>query len=169
MNKKATPQRTQFIMMFFAFAFGMILSNLLQTQSARSDKQEPQETLFIYKGIEKTLADILESDRLKIESLNEQKIEAIETAALRQYFLDESTKQNIDVEELVNKLVQWRAVPVEDIHAFYEQNKQRLNKPFDDVEKHIKQNLQQRQARLARRALLDDLKREGELAILPHH
>ena len=167
MKKAAASQRTPIIMMFFAFAFGMILSNLLHTQSIRSDKKDSQETLFIYRGVEKTQVDMLESDRSKIETLNKQKITAIETAALRQHFLDQAKIQNIDVEDVAKQLLHWQPVSDEEVYAFYQQNKQRLNKPFYEVEKHIKLNLEQRQANLARQALLSDLKQKGDLAILP--
>lgn len=167
MNKEKAPQRTQFIMMFFAFAFGMILSNLLHTQNIHSEKKDTQKTLFIYRGIEKTQTDMLESDRLKIAELNKLIVTAVETAALRQYFLDEAKKQNKHVEEVAKSLLQWQPVSSEEIHDFYNKNKKILNKDFYEVEKYIKQNLEQKRAKLARQALLNDLVEKGDLAILP--
>ena len=75
--------------------------------------------------------------------------------------------QNIDVEDVAKQLLHWQPVSDEEVYAFYQQNKQRLNKPFYEVEKHIKLNLEQRQANLARQGLLSDLKQKGDLAILP--
>ena len=167
MKKDAAPQRTQFIMMFFAFAFGMILSNLLHTQSLEAENNNEHEILFIYRGIEKTQADMFEDDRLQISQLNQQKIKLIETAALRQYFLDEAKKQSMDVEDVAKKILKWDSVSEAEVNSFFEQNKHKINKKFYEVKKHIKQNLELNRANLARRLLLDELIQKGDLAILP--
>lgn len=154
-------------MMFFAFASGMILSNLINIQSLEKVSKDEQEILFIYRGIEKTLTEIRESDRDKISLLNQQKVSLIESAALHQYFLDEAKKQNLDVEEVAQRLLKWKPVTSEEVNSFYELNKHKLNKQFYEVEKYIKQNLEQRKAREARRNLLKELISSGDLAILP--
>tara|TARA_R110002072_G_scaffold622_5_gene4797 strand:+ start:5347 stop:5856 length:510 start_codon:yes stop_codon:yes gene_type:complete len=167
MKKAAASQRTQFIMMFFAFAFGMILSNLLNTQSLESESNDGQEILFIYRGIEKTQAEMFEHDRYQINELNQQKIKLIETAALKQYFLDEAKKQSLDVEEVAKNILKWEPVSEAEINSFFEQNKHRIKKQFHEVKKHIKQNLELQRANSARRHLLDELIQAGDLAILP--
>lgn len=167
MKKDSRPQRTQFIMMFFAFASGMMLSNLINIQSLESKEKDAQEILFIYRGIEKTQADMLDSDQQIISELNKQKIKAIETAALRQYFLDEANKQNLHIESVAKNSLKWQPVSLEEVNSFFEQNKQKIDKPYYQVEKQIKQKLEFERANIARRQLLDELILKGDLAILP--
>tara|TARA_R110001592_G_scaffold322098_1_gene600963 strand:+ start:10829 stop:11350 length:522 start_codon:yes stop_codon:yes gene_type:complete len=171
MKKDASPQRTQFIMMFFAFAFGMILSNVLSTQSAKSSNKSsnksPQEILFIYRGTEKTLNDIIESDRTQISELNDKKIKLIENAALRQYFSDEAKQQGLDIESAVKKTLRWDDITESEINDFYLTNKGSIQKPLFEVRSQIKKNLELKRARYAREKLLEGLKIKGDLAILP--
>ena len=176
MKKDASPQRTQFIMMFFAFAFGMILSSLLNTQSQTKaisernagQKEESREILFLYRGIEKTQQHIIEADRLKINDLDKKKIELIKNAALRQYFSDEAQRQGTEVEEVAKQILDWKPVSVTEVNQFYELNKDSINKPFFEVKKDIKKNLELKLAGEARRKLVDELIQQGDLAILPN-
>lgn len=169
MKKAASSQRTQFIMMFFAFAFGMILSNLLNTQSKTKHESriDEQEILFIYRGIEKTLEHISTADRLEIETLNHQKIKLIEKAALRQYFSDEAQSQSISIEDAVEKILNWEKVSDADVNDFYQKNQNDIKKPFFEVKLQIKRNIELKRIAIARDKLLEKLKIEGNLAILP--
>lgn len=167
MKKDAAPQRTQFIMMFFAFTFGMILSNLLNTQNNKKESSYQPEILFIYRGIEKTLADINESDRLKINELNLQKVKLIENAALRQHFLDQAQQQGLELEDVVEQILKWNPVVESEIASFYQSHKDTIKKPFFTVKSQIKRNLELKRAATARESLLKELKTKGDLAILP--
>tara|TARA_R110001599_G_scaffold213126_1_gene410869 strand:+ start:351 stop:860 length:510 start_codon:yes stop_codon:yes gene_type:complete len=167
MKKDASPQRTQFIMMFFAFAFGMILSNLLNTQNNNKEPSYQPEILFIYRGVEKTQEAISESDRLKITELNQQKVKVIESAALRQHFLDQAQEQGLDVETVAEKILKWDPVSENEVNSFYQMHKDTIKKPFFDVKPKIKRNLELKRAATARESLLKELKTKGDLAILP--
>lgn len=169
MKKNTHPQRSQFTMIFFAFAFGMIFSNLLNTQSNVPEQEDAQDILFIYRGIEKTQDDMLESERLKISELDRQKIRVIETAALKQYFLDEAHTQQIGVDEAAKQLLTWPPVSEDEVNDFFKQHQDEINKPFYDVKAHIKRSLENSRARVARRNLLNELTQKGDLAILPRH
>lgn len=154
-------------MMFFAFAFGMILSNLLHTQSQNKVGSVQQEVLFLYRGIEKTDQDIVESDRKKLSEIHNQKVRLIENAALRQYFLEESQKQNLSVDEVALKLLEWEEVTDSEINQFYQQNQDSIKKPFFEVKSEIKQGLQSRKMNKARQELLEKLRVKGNLIVLP--
>lgn len=167
MKQDSSNQRTKFILMFFAFAFGMILSNLLNQQSQTSSSKAKQEVLFLYRGLEKTENDISEPDKAKIMELNQSKIRVIESAALRQFFLDEATKQNISSDEAADKLLKFEAATNEEVNEFYEANKALIQKPFYEVKDVIKKQLDLIKVKDARRALLNDLIQKGDLAILP--
>lgn len=166
-KKDSSTQRTKFILMFFAFAFGMILSNLLNQQSQTNTIDAKQEILFLYRGIEKTENDISEADKTKILELNDRKIKVIENAALRQFFLDEAVKQNISPEAVADQVLKVEAATDEEVNQFYEMNKALIQKPFYEVRDVIKTKLDLIKAKEARRALLNGLKEKGDLAILP--
>tara|TARA_R110001599_G_scaffold60853_1_gene168972 strand:- start:872 stop:1381 length:510 start_codon:yes stop_codon:yes gene_type:complete len=167
MKKDAAPQRTQFIMMFFAFAFGMILSNLLNTQNNNKESSYQPEILFIYRGIEKTQEDISESDRLKINELNQQKVKLVENAALRQHFLDQAQQQGLELESVVEQILKWNPVSESETASFYQTHKDTIKKPFFEVMPQIKRNLELKRAAKARESVLKELKTQGNLAILP--
>jgi hypothetical protein len=168
MAKQSPIQRTQFIMMFFAFAFGMALSSLLTHYGQqKAVAEEPEEILFIYRGIEKYQADVIEEDRKKLHAVAREKYQIVENASLRQYFLDEAHKNQVPVAELIKRSMPWEAVSDEDVTAFYEKNKQTLNKPLTELDQQIRKHLEQQRIKAARRHLLDDLMRRGDLVLLP--
>jgi hypothetical protein len=167
MKKDASSQRTQFIMMFFAFAFGMILSNLLNIQNNKKELTSEPEVLFIYRGIEKTQKDISEPDRLNITKLNQQKIQVIENAALRQYFLDQAQELGIDVASAAEQIIKWAPVSDSEVEHFYQAHRDTIKKPFFEVKSQIKRKLELDRAAIARESLLKELILQGNLAILP--
>tara|TARA_R110002167_G_scaffold30991_6_gene102249 strand:+ start:7069 stop:7578 length:510 start_codon:yes stop_codon:yes gene_type:complete len=167
MKKDASPQRTQFIMMFFTFAFGMILSNLLNTQNTKKEPSYQPEILFIYRGIEKTQENISEQDRLTLSQLNQQKVQVIENAALRQHFLDQAQKQGLEFVSVAEKILEWDPVSEIEVNNFYQMHKDTIKKPFFEVKPQIKRNLELKRAATARESLLRELKKRGDLAILP--
>ena len=169
MKQKVSSQRTQFIMMFFAFAFGMIFSNLLNIQNKNKVDSEESEVLFIYRGIEKTEHQIDEVDRLKLADLNQQKVKILENAALKQYFSDQATMLGMSVESAAAQLLKWEPVTDSEVNRFYLLNKEEIQKPFFEVKSQIRRNLELKQAAQARETLLEKLKMEGNLAILPKH
>ncbi len=169
MKQKVSSQRTQFIMMFFAFAFGMIFSNLLNIQNKNKVDSEESEVLFIYRGIEKTEHQIDEVDRLKLADLNQQKVKILENAALKQYFSDQATMLGMSVESAAAQLLKWEPVTDSEVNRFYLLNKEEIQKPFFEVKSQIRRNLELKQAAKARETLLEKLKMEGNLAILPKH
>lgn len=168
MSRKSPLQRTQFIMMFFAFAFGMMLSSLLAQYAKQKDADENQkEILFIYRGIEKYPEDVIADDRKKLETLARQKLAIIENAALRQFFLDQAHTRNLPLNELIEIEMPWQEVAEADIVSFYEQNKSTINKPLEDIYPEIKKHLQGQRIKIAKQTLLDKLIAQGNLAILP--
>ena len=169
MKQKVSSQRTQFIMMFFAFAFGMIFSNLLNIQNKNKVDSEESEVLFIYRGIEKTEHQIDEVDRLKLADLNQQKVKILENAALKHYFSDQATMLGMSVESAAAQLLKWEPVTDSEVNRFYLLNKEEIQKPFFEVKSQIRRNLELKQAAQARETLLEKLKMEGNLAILPKH
>ena len=174
MSTKQDPasQRTSFIMMFFAFAFGMILSNLLNTQSQTKQSEIAEETLFIYRGIEKTVQDIPNADAKNLAALEREKLTLLENIALHYFFLDQSLKLDTPIEQLTANLLNLAPVSDAEVNAFYRQHQDKINQPFYDVRAEIKKHLEHQRIKGAREQLLVSLKEKGDLVVLPnvrHH
>jgi hypothetical protein len=147
----------------------MIFSNLLNIQNKNKVDSEESEVLFIYRGIEKTEHQIDEVDRLKLADLNHQKVKILENAALKQYFSDQATMLGMSVESAAAQLLKWEPVTDSEVNRFYFLNKEEIQKPFFEVKSQIRRNIELKQAAKARETLLEKLKMEGNLAILPKH
>lgn len=168
MSQKSPLQRTQFIMMFFAFAFGMILSSLLtQFGKQKASNEAHKEILFIYRGTEKYLEDVVAEDREKLNSIAREKLAILENAALRQYFMDEANKSNQSVDQLIKTIMPWKPVTEADIASFYAQNKANLQKTYAEVHQQIQALLERQRIKTAKAALLKKLIQQGDLALLP--
>lgn len=162
------PGRTQFIMMFFAFSFGMILSNLLAQSNAQKLVKE-QPPLFIYQGIDKTLDDISPEFRERIQVLDKQKRETLELAAIQMHAYQYAKEKNINIDQAGEELfpVSERRIEESQISQFYSDNQATLDKPFYQVKHKIKARLEQQNVAKLKRELLASLEQSGDLAILP--
>lgn len=168
MSQKSPLQRTQFIMMFFAFAFGMILSSLLtQYGNQKGSNEAHKEILFIYRGTEKYLEDVVAEDRKKLNSIAREKLAVIQNAALRQYFMDEAHKTNQPLDQLIQTKMPWAEVSEADITGFYERNKDKLNKPLSAVYPEIQVIIKRERLKQAKEKILNELIEQGNLALLP--
>jgi len=74
--KKTKLDRSQFIMTFFAFSLGMVLSNLLSQSTVEPPKPE-KEILFTYKGMDKTVEDLSPDKREKLQRLAARRYELL--------------------------------------------------------------------------------------------
>ncbi len=149
--------------MFFAFSFGMILSNLI------AQKRESQQTvelapLFIYKGIDKQLSDISEPLQAKLERVSRERQYLLELAAIEMHIHQEAHKQGISLEAASEKLLPIASVSDEEISSFYTENKQSLDRPFYEVKDAITRRLQQTKVEQSKRELLASLIQRGDLA-----
>ncbi|WP_156499273.1 hypothetical protein, partial [Oleiphilus sp. HI0061] len=81
MKESQKPGRTQFIMMFFAFSFGMVLANLLAQNAAQKEVEE-RAPLLVYKGIDKNLEDLSPEFKERISKLERERRRTLEMAAL---------------------------------------------------------------------------------------
>lgn len=161
------PGRTQFIMMFFAFSFGMILSNLIAQSSAQ--KNAPQKApLFIYKGIDKTLEDISHEFKDQILALEEKKLQALELAAIQIHVYQYAQDNGMNIEEASEAIfpASERQVDTEQVSQFYNENRESIGKPFYQVESEIKERLRYQRVAKLKEDLLVSLKESGDLAIL---
>jgi hypothetical protein len=162
------PGRTQFIMMFFAFSFGMILSNLI-AQSSAQKTEKANAPLFVYQGIDKTLEDISPTFRERIVSLDQKKQHTLELAAIELHVHQYANDKGISIDQAGEEL--FPASKNEELERqaseFYRENEQALNKPFYQVRDDIRARLEYQNIMKMKQNLLASLKESGNLAILP--
>jgi len=163
---KTRFDRSQFIMMFFAFSLGMVLSNLLGQSKAES-KEPVAEILFTYKGVDKTTEDVSHTIREKLSQLAMQRYGLLERAALEQYLYDYAALENLDLTQAGKKLFQIEAPSEKEVSDFFTQNMDKINKPFFEVKSDIKKQLMILKAAQAKKTALDNLTARGDLLILP--
>lgn len=158
--------RNQFILMFFAFSFGMILANLLAQSSAQNVKATIA-PLFIYQGIDKTLADVSPDIKERLERLYREERHLIELAALEQHTHQYAQDKQVSVAQAGELLFSPGDFDESHVSDFYRANQTQIAKPFYEVKAHIKAQLQGQQLKKVKTDLLKDLKEKGDLVILP--
>lgn len=152
-------------MMFFAFSFGMILSNLLgQSQAVAPEAKEP--SLFVYKGIDKTKQDLSPDMLAAVNKLDSRRYRLLENAGLEQHLHQTAYDQNISLEEAGKIMFKLEQPTSSQVDQFYQDNAKKLNKPFYQVKDHIKKQLMSTQAQQAKHKILGGLKGKGDLIIL---
>lgn len=166
---KAQAQRSQFIMIFFAFSFGMILSNLI----GQAQEQAPDvvsDAVMVYRGVDKFVEDLPEAISKEFielsQSTQERKKQLLYNAALKWQLEDYAVKQQLSLEEAGNKLFHLSEPSDEQINAFYVSQADKINKPFYEVKEKIFQHLTRQQALDARHSKIAELIEKGDLALL---
>jgi len=163
---KPSFDRSQFIMMFFAFSLGMVLSNLL-SQSKAESPEPAAEILFTYKGIDKTEQDISAHFKEQLSVLAANRHALLERAALEQYLYDYAAIEKLDLVEAGEKLFKLEAPSKQEVSEFFTKNTDKIKKPFFEVEAEIKRQLMALKAQQAKRVALDYLVSRGDLVIFP--
>lgn len=167
--KNKRVNRNQYIMAFFAFSLGMVLSNLLGQRHIEQPKKSTAEILFTYKGIDKTLEDISIDKQKKLKQLMQERLALLEYAALEQYLLDYAAAENIDIVKAGHKLFKLEEPSQKEISDFFTAHAEQLNKPFYEVEANIKKQLMIESARAAKGKAISDLIAKGDLIMLPKY
>ena len=162
-DKKEKFGRNQFILMFFAFSFGMVLSNLI-TQNKPDRVVNESAPLFIYKGEDKTLDDLSVSLQEKVMRLDKEKRHLLELAAIELHVHQYAHDHQISLLEAEKQLLPIESVSEEQVSRFYNENKERLGRPFYEVKDSIEQGFKNSAIENSKQALLEGLKASGNLA-----
>ena len=170
--KQAHNTRSQLILMFVAFAFGMILSNLLAQSRAVQDATEPQEeVLLTYRGLDKTLADlpedIAERYRIVTERTHREQQSLLHAAALRWAFAEYAQDHELDLEDAAQAYLGWEAPDDQSVSRFYQEQSTLIDKPFYEVKDNISHYLGEQRARQARMLRLAEMVERGDLIVFP--
>ncbi len=154
--------------MFFAFSFGMLLSNLI-AQNQAQEESTPQVPLLIYKGVDKNLEDLSPEFKERIIALDNQKRQTLELAALQIHIYQYAKDQGLSAVQAGEKLFpeSERAVDAQHISEFYHENQEGIAKPFYQVKQEIASQLEYQRVLKLKEDLLASLQKSGDLAILP--
>ena len=163
---KARFDRSQFIMMFFAFSLGMVLSNLL-SQSKAGVPEPVVEILFTYKGIDKTKQDVSTELQGQLDKLASKRHALLEQAALEQYLYDYSALKALSLVEAGKQLFNLEAPSEDQVSDFFMLNADKIKKPFFEVKADIRRQLMIQNAKRAKKDALDYLVSRGDLVIFP--
>lgn len=162
--KQTKSNQNQFIMIFFAFSLGMVLSNLL-SQNATEPEKKAIEILFTYKGIDKTVADLSSINHEALKKLDAKRHALLERAALEQYLYDYAEKEQLTIALAGNKLFKLEEPSKQDINAFYAKHAEQLKQPFYEIKADIKRQLTIQMAHKAKTKALERLIARGDLVI----
>jgi len=165
-KKKEKLNQSHFIMMFFAFSFGLILSNLLAQRSA-SINANPEGVLFVYKGIDKKQQDLSPDAQESLAKLALQKHALLERAALQQHIHQYAQDNQLSIEAAGKEVFEIKPLPEQRVSEFYQENKSKIDKPFYEVEAYIRKQLMLMEAKQVKKGVLNHLIEKGDLAILP--
>lgn len=165
MNKKKFD-RSQFIMIFFAFSLGMVLSNLLGQSQIEAIKPVT-EILFTYKGVDKTIENLSSDKREKLQQLALKRYEVLEQAALEQYLHDFAASEKLDIAHAGNKLFKLEEPSKQDVNDFFTKHANQIKKPFFEIEADIKKQLTIQMVQRAKKEAIASLTEKGDLMILP--
>ena len=144
----------------------MILSNLLDQQ--RSQKPIASDApLFIYKGIDKNIEDLSSDMKADLDKLEIQKHDLLERAALKQHLYQYAHDKGLSLDEAGDEIFKFTLPSEEQVNRFYQDNAEKINKPFFEVRELIHQQLKLQQIKQAKQKVLSHLIVQGDLAILP--
>ncbi|MDX1451423.1 MAG: hypothetical protein R3183_02620 [Oleiphilaceae bacterium] len=169
---KVHNQRTQLILMFFAFSFGMILSNLLgQGQLMKGKQATGEEILLTYRGIDKTIHDLPEEIAAAYsevsEKLQREQVYLLHNAALQWQLNDYAAQHDLAMDEAAHRYFDWQTPDEQAISRFYHEQADRLAKPFYQVKQEINDYLSLQRAKQARQQRLAELIERGDLIVFP--
>jgi len=165
MKKKAKVGKDSFILMFVAFSFGLILSNLL-AQSSKSKSVEVSEALFVYKGIDKLKEHLSEELQQSYMQIEKQRIALLERAAIEQHIFQYAHKEGLTPDAAAQLLFKVDEPSEEQVNAFFQANKKTIDKPFFQIKEQIKKRLTQMQRIKTKNEVLDRLIKSGNLHFL---
>ena len=165
--EKVLGDRSQFILIFFAFSFGMILSNLIG-QSAK-EGLEPEPYLLTYRGIDKDIDDLPEDLVTQLKALESdyqmKRLLVLHDAGLRFHLYDYAQQHELSLDQAGQRLFAMAAISEAELAEAYASSEELIAKPYYEVKGDLRKMLEQQQARTARATALNKLITKGDLII----
>jgi protein-disulfide isomerase len=168
-NNEPRRIRGTFTYVFFAFSFGLLISALVMKHTSTA-KADSSQALITYKGVDKTLKDLPLTIAMPLfqleKSVYDEKSRLLEEAAIQMY-IGELAKKNKQTEDQVRAdLFKVDKVSDDEVNAFYKANQAHIKQPFFEIKDRIAAYLKAQEVQKKRIALLDKMKKDGDLAIL---
>jgi len=159
--------RNQFVPVFFAFAFGMVLSNLLHQ---RQNEVLPESSyLLAYKGIDKTIeelpADLADQLRALDQDYRNKKKALMNDAGLRFYVLEYAQEHEMSFDQAAEQLFSMDTPSEEALAGYYREHQETIGRPFFEVKASISRFLLQQRAKKLRQEALAKLDADKDLII----
>lgn len=162
-------ERETIIPLFFAFSFGMILSNLL-AQQAQQPEAEPEKAVMVYKGIDMTMAQLPPDQAEQFKRLHETYLRdgkvILENAALTLYVNDYAKNNSLSFESAASELFNISPPSEDEIEAYFLAHQATIGKDYFEIKASIQKLLEQERIRAQRDTLLNQMKTKGDLAFL---
>lgn len=162
--------RDTMIPLFFAFSFGMILSNLLGQQRLERDEEEA-DYVMTYKGVDLRVEDLPEDQASALSALYQEKQSQrkvlLEQAAVALLINDHARFNGVSFEKAAEVLFDPGPVEENEIETYYKAHSSKLDRPYFEVRDSIRKLVRQHKILTLRQRHLDDLLVKGDLAIYP--
>jgi len=166
LNKRTGHGRDKFILMFFAFSLGLILSNLLSQSDMQEFDEVKADVLFVYKGVDKLKSDLSHSAQERLAKIDIERSEIITLAAIEQHIYQYASEKGITVHEAALDLFATKDPSEQQISDYFRQNSEKIDKPFFEVKEQLKAQLVKLKRLEAREHVLKDLIASGNLHFL---
>ena len=150
--EKVQANRNHYITLFFAFSFGMILSNLIG--QSREGAEPRNDYVLAYRGSDKTIEELptlLAAKLIKLE------------AGLRFYVHDYAQTHSVSLDEAARKLFPLTPPAEQAVADFYQSNENTIQQPYFAVKRSIVEHLNTQQAKELRAETLATLIEKGDL------
>jgi|GEM_PF-2333467 hypothetical protein len=163
--EKVQANRNHYITLFFAFSFGMILSNLIG--QSREGAEPRNDYVLAYRGSDKTIEELptlLAAKLIKLEEeFLENKTNLLEEAGLRFYVHDYAQTHSVSLDEAARKLFPLTPPAEQAVADFYQSNENTIQQPYFAVKRSIVEHLNTQQAKELRAETLATLIEKGDL------
>jgi protein-disulfide isomerase len=148
--------------------FGILVCCVSTLGFAAAEAQH-SETVAIMDGKEISRAELIPATQAQLRQLRNQEYEltrrALDDLINQKLLALEAAARNTTPEKLLSELPAAEPTDAE-LEAFYLGQRDRINRPFDEVKPQLRQNLKQMRAELAKQAFLAKLREKHEVSIL---
>jgi len=163
--EKVQANRNHYITLFFAFSFGMILSNLIGQSS--QNKVSNKNYVLAYRGIDKTMVELPSELAKKLTKLEvdfvAEKTNILKDAGIQFFIHDYAQTHALSLEKAVEQLFPWDEPEERQIAAFYQANQKVIQQPYFEVKGSIAKHLRLQNMEVQRAEKLQTLIDKGDL------
>lgn len=166
--KKLSFDRATFIPLFFAFSFGMVLSNLIGQQQMKKQPLAP-DYVMTYRGIDLTIDELPPHQAEQLKALVNEQRQAqqaiLEQVAVALHVSEYAEAEGLSFDDAGNQLFAPGDISEEELESYFNDNSAAIGKDFYEVKDAIRSHLRREKILARRQQLLDDMTARGDLAL----